>query len=147
MKVILLQNIPKLGNKHDIKNVSDGYARNFLLPKKLVAIATPNALKNLQAEKQKERTLLEEKEELIKQSFAKLKDFTLTIKEKVNEKGQLFAGIDKARIAHELDKNGIKGIDINFIKLEKPIKKTGEYKVKIEEKEKSKAEIKIKVQS
>ena len=129
MKVILSQNILNIGKKYEVKNVSDGYARNFLLPKKLAEIATPNALKNLQTRQRTEKVLTEEKEKLIARSFKKLKDFVLIIKEKANEKNQLFAGIDAERISQELKNNEMKGIDAGFIKLEKPIKKLGEYEV------------------
>ncbi|OHA12950.1 MAG: 50S ribosomal protein L9 [Candidatus Tagabacteria bacterium RIFCSPLOWO2_01_FULL_39_11] len=135
MKVILSQNILNIGKKYEVKNVSDGYARNFLLPKKLAEIATPNALKNLQTRQRTEKVLTEEKEKLIARSFKKLKDFVLIIKEKANEKNQLFAGIDAERISQELKNNGMKGIDAGFIKLEKPIKKLGEYDITVEKEE------------
>ena len=135
MKVILSQNILNIGKKYEVKNVSDGYARNFLLPKKLAEIATPNALKNLQTRQRTEKVLTEEKEKLIARSFKKLKDFVFIIKEKANEKNQLFAGIDAERISQELKNNGMKGIDAGFIKLEKPIKKLGEYDITVEKEE------------
>ena len=103
--------------------------------KKLAEIATPNALKNLQTRQRTEKVLTEEKEKLIARSFKKLKDFVLIIKEKANEKNQLFAGIDAERISQELKNNGMKGIDAGFIKLEKPIKKLGEYDITVEKEE------------
>ena len=104
MKVILLQDVPKMGKKYEVKDVNDGYARNFLLPKKIAEIATPGALKQLETRREKEVKAVKEKDSAIKQTLEKLKDFVLDIKEKANENGHLFAGIDAKRISEELKK-------------------------------------------
>lgn len=130
MKVILLQDILNVGEKWDVKNVSDGYARNFLFPKKMAELVTPKVLKNLSDIKRRESEKRTGEAAAFQNSFAKLKDYHLIMNEKANEKGQLFAGVDAEKIADELLKRGFTGIKPGFIKLEKPIKKVGEYKMK-----------------
>ena len=112
-----------------MKNVSDGYARNFLLPGKLAEIYTPQAMKRIEFLKKQEESAKLKGLEVLKNSFKKLSEFNLVIQKKASEKGQLFASIDTERIAGELEKQGIGGIKPDFIQLEKPIKKLGRYDV------------------
>ena len=93
MKVILLADIPKLGKKYDVKEVSGGHARNFLIPKKLAEIATPGALKHaevLRAAWQKEH---EAREVELAKLVEGLEGRTITLERPANEEGHLFAGI------------------------------------------------------
>lgn len=142
MKVILLQDIKNIGKKWEVKKVSDGYARNFLLPKKLVRVATPEALRELQSEmeKQEEKATmdLEKTEELV----ASLDGYELVLEEKVGEGGKLYAGMTADKIAKELKKKGfnVKGSQVN---LEEPIKEAGEYNIALEFDHGLEAEIKI----
>jgi len=131
MRVILLKDVPKIGKKGDIKNISDGYARNFLIPNKLAGPATESSIREaetkiIKAQKNKEKEL-----NAIKSIFEKFKDFQLTIQEKASEAGHLFAGVDEKRIASELKKRGINNIDPKNIKLSSPIKDLGEHDVEI----------------
>jgi len=133
MKVILLTDLPGVGNRYDVKDVPPGYVNNFLLPKKLALVANPQALakvEKLKKEWQEKQKLSEEK---IKASLEKLKDFILKIKEKANEKGHLFSGIDQKKIAELLNKEGI-FLPAEIIKLEEPIKTIGEYEIAVGEK-------------
>ncbi len=129
MKVILLQDIKSLGKKLDIKEVSDGYARNFLLPKKLAEAATDVALKKIK--EQKEKIVLAEKKNL--ENSQKLAE-TLRNKEiviRAKEKGgKLFGSILAKDIIRELGKENI-NIAEKAVVLKNPIKATGKYKVKI----------------
>lgn len=135
MKVILLQNIKSLGNKYDIKNVSDGYARNFLFPKKLAEIAAEQKIKELII--QKENRGKKEQETKIKlEAIAKdlsNKKFQFTIK--TGEKGEVFGSINKDDIKTQIFANTdakthkiLKDIEVN---LERPIKILGERQVEI----------------
>lgn len=131
MKVILLQDIDKIGKKYDIKHVSDGYARNFLLPKGLAKPATEEALKWLQEQKQ---ALREKSEEELKkvQSFASTLDgLELTMAVKIGEQEQMFEAINPQKIAEKLKEQGF-DIKKNQIVLAEPIKELGEFPVKIQ---------------
>jgi len=132
MKIILLKDIPKVGRRYDIKNVSDGYALNLLIPRGLAQIATPQAEKNIETMKAKDLVERKVQGELLLKNLEVIKTLTLNIKEKANEKGHLFAGITKERLVEEIIKSARLNIDAESIKLEKPIKEIGEYKVAVE---------------
>ena len=142
MKIILLKDIPKVGRRYDIKNVSDGYALNLLIPRGLAQIATPQAEKSIEAMKAKDLVERKVQGELLLKNLEVIKTLTLNIREKANEKGHLFAGITKARLVEEIIKSARLNIDAESIKLEKPIKEVGEYKVAVEVMGKS-AEFKV----
>ncbi|MSU55404.1 MAG: 50S ribosomal protein L9 [Candidatus Taylorbacteria bacterium] len=131
MKIILLQDIPKIGKKYDIKTVSDGHALNLLIPKGLAEIATPKAL--LKVEKLKTEDVAHKKiqEDLLIMNLKAIEGVTLEIKEKANEKGHLFAGVHKEEIIAHMKKD--KHIDLlpDFIVLDKPIKEVGDYTIEI----------------
>ena len=128
MKVILLKHINNLGRKGEVKDVSDGYAINFLLPQKLVALANPKNLKLLQeqtvaVEKSKTASLIDTKKLL-----NKLSAIVLDFSEKADAKGTFFAGITAEKISEALQKR-VFLIRAKQIKLYSPIKKAGEYRV------------------
>src|SRR3989344_4350463 len=138
MKIILLQDIPKIGRKGDIKDVNDGYARNFLLPKNLAGLATPEIVKNAQIKKLKIGINLEKQKQSVKTTLEKIKGQKIIIEEKADEGGRLFAGVNKNRIKKELaDKFG--QFEEKDLKFDAPIKQTGEYKISVE-RERLKAE-------
>ena len=137
MKIILLQDIPKIGRKGDIKDVNDGYARNFLLPKNLAGLATPEIVKNTQIKKLKTGINLEKQKQSVKTTLEKIKGQKIIIEEKADEGGRLFAGVNKNRIKKELaDKFGQTAkfgqIEEKDLKFDAPIKQTGEYKISVE---------------
>lgn len=130
MQVVLLENVKKLGKAGEVVKVSDGYARNFLFPKKLAQSATAEALKKV--EKLKAASVVAQKEELAKlTALAKeIKDKKVTITAKAKN-DKLFGSIDATQIAKEI-KNQLKiEIDRESIILEAPIKEVGEKKVDI----------------
>ncbi len=131
MKVILKQDIANMGQKYDIKNVSDGYARNFLIPRKLAEIATDKAIKNIGALKKVHDAKAKVQEDLIAKNIDDLNGLTIEIKEKTNEKGHLFAGIHKDEIVSKIREQTQLEILQNFIELEDPIKEIGEYDISI----------------
>ncbi|MBU1557706.1 50S ribosomal protein L9 [Patescibacteria group bacterium] len=131
MKVILLENVAKIGKKYEIKNVADGHALNFLIPRGLAKVATAGAVKDLETAKENfEEKSKTEQEELIN-SIKALKDSTINIIAKMNDEGVLFAGIDKKEIINAIRDQ--KAIEINpeNIILEKPIKEASEKTIKI----------------
>jgi large subunit ribosomal protein L9 len=130
MKVILTQDVAKIGKKFEIKSVSDGYAINFLFPQKLAKLATDQALSEIEIAKKKYQAEKEVALKEVKKVLEKLKE-PIEIKAKTNETGKLFAGIDKEGIVTAIqDKTGMK-INPEIIELKKPIKEVGEHNVKI----------------
>lgn len=131
MKVILLKDVAKLGKKYDTKTVSDGYAINLLIPQGLAVAATRDAVKRyetLKAATEGERKI---QEELLVRNIEGLKDMTITIVGKANDKGHLFAGLHKEAIAEEIQKQTRLQIDPSFIQLEHPLKEIGEHVIEI----------------
>lgn len=132
MKVILLKDVPKVGKKYDIKNVAEGYALNLLIPKGLAQIATAQSEKNIEVMKQKDMVEKKVQGELLLKNLEVVKTLVLNIKEKANDKGHLFAGITKERLVEEIIKTARLNLDIDSIKLDKPIKEVGEHEVMVE---------------
>ncbi len=145
MKVILLQDIDKLGKKYEVKNVSDGYARNFLIPKSLAKPATEESLKWL--ETQKEILAKKAEEDLkINQGYASNIDgLEVVIPVKIGKEEQLYESITNQKISEKLKELGFE-IKKSQIVLENPIKETGEYPVKIRFEHNLESEIKVIVQ-
>lgn len=132
MKVILLQDVPKIGKKYEVKEVSPGYASNFLFPKKLAENATPDAIVKIK-EKQKEHfDQLKVQEELLKNNFSGLKNKTVIIKGKKNDEGHLYAKIHEKEIYQALKEQFRIDLPDDSIKLEEPINKVGEHEIKIQ---------------
>ena len=143
MKVILLEDVKNIGKKGEIINAKDGYARNYLFPKKLAIEATEANLRSLEAAK----TRKEEKEnELLQEAKAleeELQKKTIVIKAKTGEQGKLFGSITTKEIADILEKDHKISIDKKKFDLEEPIKTVGEYKVKIKLHPQVSAELKV----
>jgi large subunit ribosomal protein L9 len=133
MKVILLQNVPELGQKDDVKEVKVGYWRNFLLARDLAVAATPDLIE--QAKKRREEQLKQKEvgEEKLAGILKELKDQVLTIEAKADEKGNLFAGIDAKKITEAVKEKLNFEIPVDAIKLEKPIKKIGPYEIPVKD--------------
>lgn len=124
MKVIFLKDVKGKGKTGEVKEVSEGYARNFLLPKKYAVEATAGSLKTLEAKKQSEAKKLEEERheaEALKETLEKL---TVELKAKSGEDGRLFGSITSKQIAQALKKKEIK-IDKRKIELDEPIRTLG----------------------
>ena len=128
MKIILLQNIKGLGLIGDLKDVRDGYARNFLLPKKLVLPATEENLKKIDDLKKQRDVLVKKEKENAQVLVERLKELNLVIHSKSNDEGTLYAGIDQKKVAEELKRNGII-VDQDYIKLTDHLKNLGEHLV------------------
>lgn len=129
MKIILLQDIKDLGEKGDIKDVKNGYGRNFLIRKNLAQIATPQLEKQLMFQKER---LEKDVAELKQKSLAikeKLEKTQLTFKTKIGKSGKAFGSITPFKILAELEKKGI-GLKKEQI-LTEPIKTLGKNKIKI----------------
>lgn len=131
MKVILLQDDKTLGKKGDVVNAKEGYARNFLFPKKVAIEATPANMKVLE----NQRKLQEQKEQEILAEAKKLEEelvkITLVIKTKSGENGKLFGSITTKEIAELLKETHNIDIDKRKLELEDNIKSVGNYTVKV----------------
>lgn len=141
-RVIFLQNIKGVALVGDVKNVADGYARNFLLPRKLAVLATPQTLKQAEVLKQKRALAIEQEKEAAKIMAEKLKDFVLNIERVANEEGTLYDGVDGAEISRYLKKAGF-NLEPESVLLKEPIKKVGEHETEIELDKDLKAALKI----
>ena len=132
MKIILLKDVKGVGKKYEIKEVGDGYALNLLIPKGFAVTATPNAIKKMEAQKATDTTMKEVDIALAKDNIEQLQAQTIEMTEKANEKGHLFAGVHTEEIAKAVKKQIHLDIAPEWIKLEKPLKTTGEYEIDVE---------------
>ena len=128
MKVILLQDVKGKGKKGQMIEVSDGYARNFMLPKKLAIEATPDAINTMKMnDKATQERIAREKAEALEVS-KKLRAMTLVVKAKGGGAGRLFGAVTNAEIASALEKQGVK-LDKRKIVMNENIKSVGTYTV------------------
>ena len=126
MKVILLQDVKGKGKKGQMLEVSDGYARNFMLPKKLAIEATPDAINTMKMnDKATQERIAKEKAAALETS-KKLRAMTLIVKAKGGGAGRLFGAVTNAEIAAALEKQGVK-LDKRKIVLNETIKNVGTY--------------------
>lgn len=132
MKVILLKDVKSIGKAGDVKEVSNGYARNFLFPGKLAQVATPELIKRAEAQKADLVKKSEEELEKTEKLASELDGFVIKIKAKANEEGKLFGSIKPEMIREVLikEKLNIGGISAEKISTES-IKELGEHKVSI----------------
>lgn len=131
MQVVLLQDVPKVGKKWEIKNVADGFAQNSLIPRGLAEIATVKASARAEAARaQAEAGRAASAEELAK-NLKKLDGARVEISAKANEQGHLFAAIHERDILKALkQKTGVE-VAPEFLKIAQPIKTAGEHRVDI----------------
>ena len=126
MKVILLQDVKGKGKKGQMLEMSDGYARNFLLPRKLAIEATPDAINTMKMnDKATQERIAREKAEALETS-KKLREMTVTVTAKGGGNGRLFGSVTNAEIADALAKQGVK-LDKRKIVLGETIKNVGTY--------------------
>lgn len=129
MKVILLQDVKGVGRRFEEKEVSSGYAANFLIPKKLALSANASSAGNVKALKEQSEKSVEKKRELLLGDVLKVSGKNIKVEVNANELGHLFASITKEKISEILKKEGIE-IDSEHI-LAKPIKEIGTFEVPI----------------
>ena len=130
MKVILLENVEKLGIKGDIKEVANGYARNLLIPNKKAIMATKEEIAKLEKQKQVEAQQAEQELSRYQEVATQLDGLELEILAKVGEEGKLFGTITANQVVEKLKEQGIE-IQKNQVKLTDPIKELGEYEINI----------------
>lgn len=131
MKVILLQDIKNVGRKDQVIEANDGYARNYLFPKKLALEATKDNMAKLQAKKTSEENKKKAEIEANKQLASKIEKVELQIKVRAGENGKIFGGITSKEIAEELKKQYKFEVDKKRIVLKETIKNLGRFSAEI----------------
>ena len=131
MKVILLKDVKSLGKKDEIVDISDGYAKNYVLPKGLGKEANAANLNDLKLQKANEEKIAKEKLEDAKKMAAKLEAKEVTVKMKTGEGGKTFGAISSKEIAAAAKEQYNLDVDKKKIQLPEAIKSLGEYEVQI----------------
>ena len=145
MKVILLQEVKKLGKKGDVLEVAEGYARNFLLPRKLAAQATPDTMNQMQQQKNATADRQKRQLEEARLMAAQLGQIEVKVKAKAGEGGKLFGAVttkdiaDAAKLQHGID------LDRRKMEITEPIKNLGPSSVVMKIHPEVTAEIKVQV--
>jgi large subunit ribosomal protein L9 len=130
MKVILMTDVATLGQRGETRDVANGYARNFLLPRKLAVPATPANVKNLehlkrQRAKEEDRAL-----EMAKATAARIEALTLTVTARASDDGRLYGSVSAQDVVEFLERNQVP-VEKRRVQLDEPIKAVGEYKVPV----------------
>jgi len=131
MKVILLDDVKNVGKKGDVINVSDGYARNYLLPRRLAAEASAGKMKELSQQKAAQARKKQEEETLARELAARLDGLTVQVKGKVGEGGRLFGAVSSRDIAEAIYEQFSVKVDKKKIVLKEPIKQIGVHQLLI----------------
>lgn len=131
MKIVLNKDVKGVGKKHDIKTVADGFALNSLIPQGLAELATNTALARIEKIKKQEDADKKVREDLLSKNIKSLHDVVVEVVLPANEKGHLFAGLHTTEIAPLVKEQTRIDVLPEFIKLDKPIKETGEHKIEV----------------
>ncbi|OHA01003.1 MAG: 50S ribosomal protein L9 [Candidatus Sungbacteria bacterium RIFCSPLOWO2_02_FULL_48_13b] len=131
MKVILLQDIPKVGRANEVKNVADGYGRNFLIARGLAKEATLDTLKQLEREKSENVKTLAAETMRFRELVGRLSSITPSFQLKLSEKGEAFGSIGALKIIEALESAGIQ-LEKEWLMLDHPLKTLGTHEVKVE---------------
>jgi large subunit ribosomal protein L9 len=142
MRVILKQDVEKLGRKGDLVNVSSGYGRNFLIPRKLALEVTASNLKMIEIERAALKKKVEQERKSFQSLIEKLNGTTLTFVRRAGEKDVIFGSVSAGDIKDELAKLGYE-IDKKKIVLDDPIKRLGNFAVPVKVYHEDRAEVKI----
>lgn len=131
MKVILLKDVAKLGRKYDVKDVASGFALNFLIPQGGAKVATPEALKKVEAMQAIAAAERKVQEDLLAKNLHEIDGKEATLAAKANDKGHLFAALHKEDIVKAIKDSLGADVSTDFIVLEGNIKQTGTHDIEI----------------
>lgn len=145
MKVILLQDVKSLGKKGDMVEVSDGYARNFILPKKVGVEANEVNKNDLKLQKANQEKVAKEQYDAAVALGKELEELTVNVSVKAGEGGRVFGAVTAKEIAQELSKQHGKDVDKKKIQLADSIKNIGTYEVSVKLHTKVTAKLTVKV--
>ncbi len=146
MKVILLKDVKGTGKKGEVKEVSDGYARNFLLPKKMAVIANNTAVKELDEKNKAQENKAQKEYEAAVELGKKMEELNITIYSKAGDGGRLFGSITSKDIAEQIKKQHSIEVDKRKINLDEPIRVLGSriVEIKIHQKVTTKMRVDVK---
>jgi large subunit ribosomal protein L9 len=130
MKIILMDDVPTLGRRGEVRDVSDGYARNFLLPQKLALQATTANLKNLEQIKARQDSRAAKLRSDAQGQAQAIEALHFTQRRQASDEGRLFGSVGRADLAAFLSQHGIE-VERRRIGLDEPIKSLGEFTVPV----------------
>lgn len=131
MKVILMQNVPGTGKKGEVVNVSDGFARNYLLPRKWAVEAKEGAVRELERKNEVERQKEAERRAEAEQAAAKLRGKVIRVQAKAGDKGRLYGSVTSQEVAEALVKQHGVELDRRKLELNEAIRSLGEYEATV----------------
>ena len=146
MKLILLEDVKSVGKKGDLINASEGYAKNFLLPKKLAVEATKSNLNDYELKQKADAKRRQEELEKAQETAAALKDKVVTIKVKTGGNGKLFGSVTNKEVADSIVEQTKLEIDKKKVSIGDPIKMVGERTAVVKLHPKVSAEVTIKIE-
>jgi large subunit ribosomal protein L9 len=144
MKVVLQKDVLNLGDAGDVKEVADGYARNFLIPRRLAVRANDGNTKMALHQKKLANLKRDKRVKVMKDLAASIEGQTYEIKVKVGEKDKMFGSVTATDIANAMKKTGVE-LDKRKLDLGEPLKNVGEYKIKVRLAEGVSPQIQVKV--
>lgn len=144
MKLILAADVERLGLMGDLVEVADGYARNYLLPRKMAAIATLKNVKSLEHEKRVIADRIRKEKFAAEEEAKKISALSITIPVKVGEEGKLFGSVTNKDIAEGMASQGI-AVDKRLVLLDKPIKEAGTFQIPVKVRHDVTGQVKVEV--
>ena len=130
MEVLLLEDVERLGKKGDVVKVAPGYARNYLLPRKLAVLSTPENLRAIEAERRRAEKREAERRAALRDLAARLEGTSVTIAARAGEGGHLFGSVGAAQIAAAFQAEGYE-VSEDMVHLEAPFRELGVYSVEL----------------
>jgi large subunit ribosomal protein L9 len=130
MKIILLEDVPRLGQRGEVRNVSDGYARNYLLPQRLALLATPANLKNIEQIRKRQEVRAEKERADAEVQARAIDAVTISLARQASEDGRLYGSVSAQDLLAALSRQGV-SVEKRRIELDAPLKTLGDYMVPI----------------
>jgi large subunit ribosomal protein L9 len=129
IQVLLTKSLPKIGKRGDLKNVKDGFYRNYLLPRGIAVVPTPGRMKELDVRRSKMEARQQELKKKMKDVLQKLENTTVTLEKKASAAGKLYASVTGKQIAEALNEQGGFDFATNSVILDQPLKAVGSFVV------------------
>ncbi len=131
MEVLLRRDVESVGRMGDVVEVADGYARNYLLPKKIAVAVTPENLQEIETARQAHRLREEEELDRVRHQAELLEGFLCYVTARATEAGHLFGSVGSEQVADKLAESGFEGIRPANISLDRPIEEIGDYELEV----------------